>query len=504
MSIYEKEKIIFDTCYTINLPEIKDHTNFSEDFKSFIHVIDCKNSGVQSGHYNTAIDILSTVLVRLYNSTDIKKLCETSVDHGSSEIFSEKLEQVLKEQKFKSSTNRIVLCSIKKILKLTSISNSFVDQINIKPSNIKLPDNDIRNAIPGKIKKLGSDSSKYKYIIKWIQILYKQSKINSISSIKQILYYVVSVFDKMNMDFSIKAEELNLDKFMSHSKNNRHVYYSKTFLKCIFNIEYNGNLELNPHSTFMKCDTDNHRLSVNELELIYKESCKNIRDKLFILILTTTGMRIGGLSCIKIKNISTVVNNTLIINDIGKTIEKNRKWFSFNINDTLKSLLWEWIETTRRVSIDNDYLFPGQRGGELSTNRIREIIKQLSKRAGVEGPHVHPHSFRHTFAHMLLECGNNIESIARMLGHTSSKTTEAYYLKESAAEVSKRSNIPWLIKDEKVIKIVPDFLKVNGSKDILNMDSEKEKIQKKRTRRKQLKEISKSLKHIPLEKITEE
>jgi len=48
--------------------------------------------------------------------------------------------------------------------------------------------------------------------------------------------------------------------------------------------------------------------------------------------------------------------------------------------------------------------------------------------------------------------------VAKMMGHASSKTTEMYYLKESAVEASKRCNIPWLVKDKP--EQLPSFLKV--------------------------------------------
>ena len=44
-----------------------------------------------------------------------------------------------------------------------------------------------------------------------------------------------------------------------------------------------------------------------------------------------------------------------------------------------------------------------------------------------------------------------------MLGHSSTITTEQYYLKESASEASKRMNIPWLKRTEQE-NPVPSFL----------------------------------------------
>jgi len=46
------------------------------------------------------------------------------------------------------------------------------------------------------------------------------------------------------------------------------------------------------------------------------------------------------------------------------------------------------------------------------------------------------------FIHILLEVGNSVENISKLLGHASSETMEKYYLRESAAQVVQRANIP--------------------------------------------------------------
>jgi len=57
-----------------------------------------------------------------------------------------------------------------------------------------------------------------------------------------------------------------------------------------------------------------------------------------------------------------------------------------------------------------------------------------------------------------LESGNNVNVVSKLLGHSNTETTESFYLKESAADVAKRANIPWLDKAKEKEKIVPVFL----------------------------------------------
>jgi hypothetical protein len=109
-------------------------------------------------------------------------------------------------------------------------------------------------------------------------------------------------------------------------------------------------------------------------------------------------------------------------------------------------------------------LFPGQKQGPLSPSRISKIVKEVATRANISGQHIHAHSIRHSFAHILLEAGNDPGLVGKMMGHSSSKTTEKYYLKETAVEASKRCNIPWLTK-EKEVAALPDFMTTPIKKD---------------------------------------
>jgi integrase len=212
------------------------------------------------------------------------------------------------------------------------------------------------------------------------------------------------------------------------------------------------------HDKNTKIDYDQHRISKEELESMYESSKSCLRDQTMFLLMITTGMRAHGVSNIKLSNICTIINNIITINKTGRTIEKGNKWFTFSICDNLSELLHKYINTERKSN--SSYLFSG-RGEDIgiSTNRINSIIKNIANKAGIKGPHIHAHSIRHSFAHILLESGNKPEMVSKMLGHSNTQTTEQYYLKESAVEVAKRANIPWLVKTS--YDPVPNFMNTN-------------------------------------------
>ncbi len=72
-----------------------------------------------------------------------------------------------------------------------------------------------------------------------------------------------------------------------------------------------------------------------------------------------------------------------------------------------------------------DTLFLNRNGKGLTRAMIFHIVKELTKKAGINKK-ISPHTFRHSFATHLLENGADLRAIQQMLGHESITTTEIY------------------------------------------------------------------------------
>ena len=145
------------------------------------------------------------------------------------------------------------------------------------------------------------------------------------------------------------------------------------------------------------------------------------RNRLILEMLFATGLRVSELSNIKIKDIDFSEGEIKIM---GKGSKERFVFYNKECAIVLDSYLKE-CRSKLLSGKDSEYLFINHLGNKLTDRGIRLIIDKIVKKSCIKSK-VSPHTFRHTFATMLLNEGCNIKSVQELLGHSSLGTTGIY------------------------------------------------------------------------------
>ena len=194
--------------------------------------------------------------------------------------------------------------------------------------------------------------------------------------------------------------------------------------------------------------------SDDELIKIKEESKKIIEDELIIILLSHFGFRIGGLRNIHINNIYDFEKNEL--KDTGKTIEKGNKirYFNITLDYELSDCLMRFLNKNPYILQNKTFLFySSYSDSNISDTMMRQKIKKICEKAGITGPHVHPHAFRKTVVINLMKLGNSIDTVSKFIGHSSPDTTRNSYWVETQSDLTDNMIIPWIRTSKNVITL---------------------------------------------------
>jgi len=149
----------------------------------------------------------------------------------------------------------------------------------------------------------------------------------------------------------------------------------------------------------------------------YKAQIRNIA---IVELLFATGMRISELCNLKTTDIDL---KTGIIKVFGKGSKERIMQIC---NPDIKSLLKKYRKLYVNHRIENDEnFFINRLGKPVSTQSVRLMLRQHVQKSSIS-KNITPHTFRHTFATLLLEENVDIRYIQSMLGHSSINTTQIY------------------------------------------------------------------------------
>jgi integrase len=155
------------------------------------------------------------------------------------------------------------------------------------------------------------------------------------------------------------------------------------------------------------------------------------RDRAIVQLLAETGIRRGELAALDVNDLS--VGQALLIVRHGKG-DKMRML-------PLTQVLRRQLELMRGVKSSGP-LFTSRAGTRLSVRQINRIVAAAGEQAGITNPNprhtqITCHLLRHSFARLWKDHGGSVETLSKILGHSSVKTTMDVYGTESLADVQR-------------------------------------------------------------------
>lgn len=162
----------------------------------------------------------------------------------------------------------------------------------------------------------------------------------------------------------------------------------------------------------------------NELEELFKvpdtSKATGQRDLLILEMLYATGVRVGELVNIKLKDINKSDRKILIF---GKGSKERNVEYGEYCEDILNKYIKEGRPSLLKK--ENEYLFLNHLGDKLTERGVRYILNDLIKKTTIT-KNISPHMLRHSFATHLLNEGCDLLSVQKLLGHESISATQVY------------------------------------------------------------------------------
>jgi len=150
----------------------------------------------------------------------------------------------------------------------------------------------------------------------------------------------------------------------------------------------------------------------------------SLRDRALVELLYGTGIRIGELVALDVRDLELRAQEVRVMGKGGK--ER-----IVPIPAQAREALSAWLDVRRHPGLMSEPLFISLRARReeqprrLAAREARRILGERAVRADL-GEHVHPHRLRHSYATHLLDMGADLREIQELLGHASLSTTQKY------------------------------------------------------------------------------
>jgi site-specific recombinase XerD len=142
------------------------------------------------------------------------------------------------------------------------------------------------------------------------------------------------------------------------------------------------------------------------------------RDNAIIRLFLDTGMRLFELAALRLSDLDLDVDHVAIV------LGKGRRSRACPFGRKTTTALDQYLRERRRHPHSHlEALWLGRQGA-VGTDTIQRMVKRRGNQAGIEG--LHPHMFRHTFAHYFRSLGGSDSDLARLGGWRGTAMLQRY------------------------------------------------------------------------------
>ncbi len=286
-------------------------------------------------------------------------------------------------------------------------------------------------------------------------VSYLKGKRLSEQTIKSYAYFVLRFLHfRIAKDITLWSNA-DLDKYMSEviAKEN---YSISSHRQCVGALKYLTALcrvSGFDASTYKRPKKSRYLPTVLSMEETIRliQVTKNLKHRTIIALLYSSGLRIGELLHLRVKDIDVYRNQVFVKNG------KGRKDRVVTLAESIKPLLSNYINTYKPIN----WFIEGRDGQAYSDSSIRKFLGNSCKQARIIKS-VSPHTLRHSYATHMLENGVDIRYIQELLGHSKPETT-MIYTHVAQKDLAKISN-PLDIAVEQITKTANTYKKVTISR----------------------------------------
>lgn len=144
------------------------------------------------------------------------------------------------------------------------------------------------------------------------------------------------------------------------------------------------------------------------------------RDASITLFLLNTGLRLGELTAMRLKDVRLSERKGSLLVQNGK----GGKQRTVPLNAEARKALQDWLSIRPQNESDAVWLTVEGETESLGGRTIQRVLWRYAQEAGLE--ELTPHILRHTFAKNLVNQGVGLEKVAALLGHANLNTTRLY------------------------------------------------------------------------------